>query len=85
MDLATLIGLFAAVGIILSAIFMGGSAGTFLNIPSILVVCGGTIDAVLMQFSLKQFLGAVGIALKAFINKNDCIFLLLNRHLYLQT
>ena len=58
MDLATLIGLLAAIGIIAASIFLGGSAGTFFNVPSLLVVVGGTIGAVLMQFSIGQFFGA---------------------------
>ena len=69
MDLATLIGLVAAVIIILASIIIGGSAGTFFNVPSLLVVCGGTLGAVLMQFSLSQFLGAIGIATNAFLHK----------------
>ena len=63
MDLATLIGLLSAMGIIGASIFLGGSAGTFFNVPSLLVVVGGTIGAVLMQFSIGQFFGAVKIAL----------------------
>lgn len=78
MDLATLIGLVAALGIILSSIFLGGSATTFFNIPSILVVVGGTIGAVLMQFSLAQFLGAIKVATKAFFNKNQAAKELIN-------
>ena len=68
MDLATLIGLCAALSIILASIFLGGSASTFLNIPSLLVVVGGTIGAVLMQFSMGQFFGAMKVGLKAFFN-----------------
>ncbi len=71
MDLATLIGLVAAIGIIASAIILGGSAGLFFNVPSLLVVVGGTIGAVLMQFSLAQFLGAIKVATKAFFNRNQ--------------
>ncbi|NKB38116.1 MAG: flagellar motor protein PomA [Gammaproteobacteria bacterium] len=71
MDLATLIGLLAAIGIIAASIFLGGSAGTFFNVPSLLVVVGGTIGAVLMQFSIGQFFGAVKVALKAFFNKGQ--------------
>ncbi len=71
MDLATLIGLVAAIGIIISSIVMGGSAMTFVNMPSLLVVVGGTIGAVLMQFSLGQFLGAIKVAMKAFFNKTQ--------------
>ncbi len=71
MDLATVVGLLVAFGIIMASIFMGGSVMTFVNIPSLLVVGGGTIGAVLMQFSLAQFLGAVGVAMKGFFNKSQ--------------
>ena len=37
MDLATLIGLIGAFGIVLASIMMGGSAATFVNAPSLLV------------------------------------------------
>ena len=70
MDLATLVGLISAFGIILAAIFLGGSAATFFNVPSLLVVFGGTVGAVLMQFSIAQFFGAMKVALKAFFNKS---------------
>lgn len=71
MDLATLIGLIAAVIIIIGAIFIGGSAGTFFNVPGLMVVLGGTMGAVLMQFSIMQFFGAIKIALKAFTYKPE--------------
>ncbi len=69
MDLATLIGFLAAAGIILSAIVLGGDPMMFFNIPSLLVVGGGTIGAVLMQFSVSQFLGAMKVGMKALFNK----------------
>ncbi|MEL7187395.1 MAG: flagellar motor protein PomA [Pseudomonadota bacterium] len=69
MDLATLIGLIGAFGIVLTSIFLGGSAGTFLNTPSLLVVLGGTVLVTMMKFSLGKFLGAAGIAVKAFLHK----------------
>ncbi len=71
MDLATLVGLISAFGIILAAIFLGGSAATFFNVPSLLVVFGGTVGAVLMQFSIAQFFGAMKVALKAFFNQSQ--------------
>ena len=71
MDFVALVGLVAAVVIILAAIFIGGSAGTFFNIPSLLIVCGGTVGIVMVQFSIKQFFGAFNIALKAFIHKTE--------------
>lgn len=69
MDLATLIGLVGAFGIVLASIVLGGSASTFVNTPSLLVVLGGTIAVTMMKFSLGKFLGAAGIALKAFLHK----------------
>ncbi|MGR8920840.1 MAG: flagellar motor protein PomA, partial [Gammaproteobacteria bacterium] len=71
MDLATLLGLVGAVGIILMAIFTGGEIGMFINTPSLLVVVGGTVGAVMMKFTLGQFLGAFKVALRAFIFKLD--------------
>ncbi len=69
MDLATLIGLVAAFGIVLTSIILGGSAGTFVNTPSLLVVLGGTVAVTMMKFSLGKFLGAASIAVKAFLHK----------------
>lgn len=69
MDLATLLGFLLAAGIILGAITMGGEPMIFFNIPSILVVGGGTIGAVLMMFSVRQFFGAMKVGMKALFHK----------------
>ena len=71
MDLATLLGMLGAFAIVLAAIFVGGSALTFLNVPSILIVLGGTFFVVLMKFSLKQFIGAFKVATRAFLTKQE--------------
>ncbi len=70
MDIATLGGIVGALGIIAAAILLGGSAITFVNIPSLLIVVGGTIAVVLMRVSLKQFLGSFKVGLTAFFHKN---------------
>lgn len=69
MDIASLIGMLGAFGIVLAAIFLGGSAGMFFNIPSMLIVIGGSLFVVLIKFSLQQFLGAISVAGKAFMFK----------------
>jgi chemotaxis protein MotA len=69
LDLATLIGLIGAFGIVLTSIMLGGSAGTFVNTPSLLVVLGGTVLVTMMKFSLGKFAGAASIAVKAFLYK----------------
>lgn len=69
MDLATLLGLIIALGFILGAILTGGSLMLFVNPPSLLIVIGGSIAVVLMQFTLSQFFGAFKVASKAFSHK----------------
>ncbi|MCW9014770.1 MAG: flagellar motor protein PomA [Gammaproteobacteria bacterium] len=69
MDLATLLGLIIAFGFIIGAIMTGGSVMLFVNPPSILIVVGGSIAVVLMQFTLSQFFGAFKVAMKAFFHK----------------
>ncbi len=71
MDIATLIGLLGGFGIIIGAIASGGDVMLFVNIPSLLIVVGGTFMVTLMQVSLKDFLGSFSIGMKAFFYKTD--------------
>ena len=71
MDLATLIGLLGALGVIVAAIFVGGSVLTFVNVPSMLIVLGGSLLVVLMKFPLAHTMGAFKVALKAFLHKSE--------------
>ncbi len=59
MDLATLIGLIFGMMVILGSIMVGGSLGTFINIPSVLVVFAGTAAATLIKFSLSDCIYAL--------------------------
>ncbi len=61
MDIATLIGLLAGLGVIVTAIFLGGDFGSFINIPSLLIVFGGTASATLIKFTLSDVAGAFKI------------------------
>lgn len=69
MDLATLLGMLGAIGVVLAAMLFGGSALVFLNVPSLLIVLGGTLMVVMIKFSLAQFFGAFKVAARAFIFK----------------
>ena len=71
MDLATLLGLVGAMGVVMAAIITGGSPIIFMNIPSILIVLGGTALVVMMKFTLGQFFGAFKVAARAFMFKLD--------------
>jgi len=53
MDIGTLLGLLLAFGMIGASVFMGGGSVTaFWDLPSVLVVFGGTLGALLMCFPL---------------------------------
>tara|TARA_R110002073_G_scaffold38653_2_gene110686 strand:+ start:3934 stop:4698 length:765 start_codon:yes stop_codon:yes gene_type:complete len=71
MDLATLLGLVGAMGVVMAAIITGGSPIIFMNVPSILIVLGGTALVVMMKFTLGQFFGAFKVAARAFMFKLD--------------
>ncbi|MEM7079450.1 MAG: flagellar motor protein PomA [Pseudomonadota bacterium] len=66
MDLATLVGIIGAFGIVIYAMLSGGSVDMFVNVPSLLIVIVGSIFVVLMKFNLGQFLGAMKVAGKSF-------------------
>jgi chemotaxis protein MotA len=69
MDIATIIGIAAGVILILSAILQGGNFGMFVNIPSIMIVVGGTIAATLINFPLQDVLGVIKTVKNAFMHK----------------
>lgn len=52
MDFATILGIIVGAAVIAFAIFIGGSFGSFLNMPSILIVVGGGFAATLIRFPL---------------------------------
>jgi chemotaxis protein MotA len=70
-DLATLLGLVTAWGLIIATIALGAAAGTFVNVPSLMIVFGGTFAVVLMRFTLGQFIGSIKTAMKAFLHKAE--------------
>ncbi len=73
MDLATVIGMVGALVIVLIAVLLGSSATMFINLPSILIVMGGTFMVVMIKFSLADFLGAFKVATRAFQCKLDSV------------
>lgn len=69
MDLATIIGIILSCALVLVAILTGSSPVVFFNVPSILIVVGGTIGATLVRNPLAQVIGTVKVAGKAFVTK----------------
>jgi len=65
MDIATLIGLAAAFLLIIITIVLGGSAGAFINIPSLLITVGGGFSAAMAGFPMGEYIGGLKAFLKA--------------------
>jgi chemotaxis protein MotA len=66
-DIATIIGLVVAFGLIIWSIILGGSLSGFVNLPAIAVVIGGTTGALLINFPLPSILGLGNIFKKTFM------------------
>lgn len=69
MDIATIIGIVSGIGFVLATILMGSGLGLFINIPSVLIVVGGTVAATLIAYPLNEFLKVIGMAIKVFMFK----------------
>ncbi len=70
MDIATVIGIFAGLGMIGFTIVTGEGAKMFVHIPSMMIVFGGSIAATLVSFPLKEVLGVANVIRKAFFSDN---------------
>ncbi|QDV75256.1 motility protein A [Botrimarina mediterranea] len=72
MDIATVVGTILSILLIVGSIIVGGgSFMAFIDIPSILVVIGGSIAAALISFPLPNFLGVFGVTMKCVFWKVD--------------
>ena len=61
MDLGTVIGLVLILGLLFGAMAMGVGIGPYIDIPSVLIVFGGSIGALLVSFKMEQMKNFVKI------------------------
>ena len=66
MDIATVAGIVSAFGLVVTAMLMGGGLGLFINIPSFMIVVGGTLGATLINYPLQDVLRVVSVVKNAF-------------------
>ncbi|MCF6330449.1 MAG: motility protein A [Sulfurimonas sp.] len=67
MDLGTVIGIVLVMALLMGAMSMGVGVGAYIDIPSVLIVVGGSIGALLISFKpeqMKQFVKVFMIAIK---------------------
>lgn len=65
LDAATLVGVSSGLGLVLLAMMMGGAPIAFFDVPSLLIVVGGTFGVTTACFSLDDMARAHAVAAKA--------------------
>jgi chemotaxis protein MotA len=71
MDIATIVGVIVGIGLIGWALQSGGGIGMFFDVPSVMIVVGGTIASTLINFPLKQVLSVLKVTQKLIMAKED--------------
>lgn len=69
MDIATIVGLVSGFIFIIWGILISGEIGSFIDIPSILIVVGGTLASTLISYPIKSFLGSFKVVKNAFFHE----------------
>ena len=69
MDIATLLGLAVGFGLVVTAMVLGGSPSAFIDLPSILIVLGGTFGVTMASFSVGEVIKAQGLILKVLLHR----------------
>ena len=69
MDIGTLLGIVSGFGLVIIAMSIGGGLGAFINAPSVMIVCGGTIGATLINYPISDVLGVIKVAKNAFFSE----------------
>ena len=64
MDKGTVIGIVAGLGLVIVSMLMGGSVMAFFDIPSLLIVLGGTFAATLVNFPMGDVIGVMKVTQK---------------------
>jgi len=70
MDIATILGIVSAFGLVLTAIFMGSGLELFISAPSMMIVVGGTIGTTMINYPLKQVIGVLSVVKNAIFAKS---------------
>jgi len=70
-DLATLVGIIGALALIAVSMVLSGEIGIFVNAPSLLIVVGGTLFAVMAKFNLGQYFSAFKVGAKSLFYRSE--------------
>jgi len=71
MDIASIVGLLLGATLLTLAIVLKSPIGAFLDVPSILVVLGGSVSAVMICFPIRHILNTARVAKNVFFNRQE--------------
>lgn len=71
MDFASFIGVVSGVGLIVSAIILGGDVHNFINIPGLMIVMGGTTATTLLTFQFEDVMNSFRAAYFVFTQEKE--------------
>jgi chemotaxis protein MotA len=71
MDFATIIGIVLSFVLMIVAILQGGPLTLFVNIPSVIIVVGGTVGATLVHYPFTDVFRAMAVGSKTVLNKSE--------------
>jgi len=71
MDFASFVGILSGVGLIITAIMLGGDVYNFINIPGLMIVLGGTTATTLLTFQFEDVASAFRAAYFVFTEEKD--------------
>ncbi|NQY64757.1 MAG: flagellar motor protein PomA [Alteromonadaceae bacterium] len=69
MDLATIVGVLGAIGLLITAMILSGDFAMFVDTQSMIIVFGGSSFVVMSNYNIGQFFGIGKIIAKAFLFK----------------
>ncbi len=69
MDISTILGIVVGFGLVIGAMSVGGGLLWFINLPSAMIVVGGTIGAILINYPMQDIVGVVKVAKNVFFGK----------------
>lgn len=73
MDIATIVGIISAFALVITAIMLGGQLILFFDVPSLMIVFGGTLGATLINYPLPDVLKVFRVVKNAFFHKGQTV------------
>jgi len=73
MDFATILGIVSGFGLVIVAMSMGGGLMWFFNVPSLMIVLGGTFGALLINYPLSEIFGVIRVAKNVILKKESSV------------